>query len=137
MHASSVVGHRGMLLLGRWAGVSTLVFAGRLHCYEGHAWRNVVQPVHIAKKFGASILIATNAAGGIRDDLQPGDLMALSGHLDCTRENWWRPLSACGFAFGGRDASAKPQAAYSAHLLDLLALPRGIYAQLTGPSYET
>src|SRR5262249_38547691 len=90
METSGVAGHRGVLLLGTWAAGPVLVFAGRLHYYEGHSWRRVVQPVHIAAEPGASILLATNAAGGIRDDLQPGDLMALSGHLDCTRENWWR-----------------------------------------------
>lgn len=122
MHTSSVAGHRGVLLLGRWANVPVAVFAGRLHYYEGHAWRDVVQPVHTAHDLGASILIATNAAGGIRVDLQPGDLMALCGHLDCTRDSWRRPVATCG---------------YSARLLEALALPRGVYAQLTGPSYET
>jgi len=128
MSASSVAGHRGALLLGNWAGVPALVFAGRLHYYEGHAWRNVLQPIQIAHEFGASILVATNAAGGIRDDLQPGDLMAIRGHLDCTRPHWWRDQNAaCGVA----------KAPYSARLLDLLDLPTGVYAQLTGPSYET
>ncbi len=135
METSGVAGHRGVLLLGQWSNVPVLVFAGRLHYYEGHAWRRVVQPVHIVHELGASILVATNAAGGIRDDLQPGDLMALSGHLDGTRENWWR--AACGLALAESRAAAKPQAAYSPRLLDLLPLPRGIYAQLTGPSYET
>jgi purine-nucleoside phosphorylase len=133
--ASSVPGHRSVLLLGNWAGVPVLVFAGRLHAYEGHAWRDVVQPVHIAHELGVSILVATNAAGGIRDDLRPGDLMAIRAHLDCTRETWWRdPSTVCGFA--GRHANAKPQA-YSSRLVDLLPLPTGVYAQLTGPSYET
>lgn len=124
METSGVAGHRGALLLGRWAAIPVLVFAGRLHYYEGHAWRRVVEPIHVAHALGASILVATNAAGGIRSDLNPGDLMALCGHLDCTRENWWR---------GG----AKPQANYSSRLLAMLPLPTGIYAQLTGPSYET
>jgi purine-nucleoside phosphorylase len=128
MDSPSVAGHRGALLLGTWAGVSVLVFAGRLHYYEGHPWRNVLQPIHIARELGASILVATNAAGGIRDDLHPGDLMAIHGHLDCTRPHWWRdPNAACGVA----------EATYSARLLELLNLPRGVYAQLTGPTYET
>src|SRR5262245_34412134 len=63
METSGVAGHRGALLLGRWAGVNVLVFAGRLHYYEGHAWSRVVRPVHVAHELGASILIATNAAG--------------------------------------------------------------------------
>ena len=97
MDGPSVPGHRGVLLVGTWAGVPVLVFAGRLHGYEGHSWRRVVQPIHIAHELGASILVATNAAGGIRDDLQPGDLLAIRGHLDCTRLNWWRDQqSACG-----------------------------------------
>jgi purine-nucleoside phosphorylase len=125
LQTTSVPGHRGMLLLGGWAGVAVLVFAGRLHYYEGHPWRTVVQPIHIARSLGVSILMTTNAAGGIRADLHPGDLMAIHGHLDCTREHWWR-------------TSATPQAAeYSPRLLDLLPLPTGVYAQLTGPSYET
>jgi purine-nucleoside phosphorylase len=142
MEAAGVAGHRGMLLLGQWTGVPVLVFAGRMHYYEGHAWRNVVQPVHIAKELGASVLIATNAAGGIRDDLQPGDLMALSGHLDCTRENWWRnslpsPLLERGAGGEGGVPQRELGGLYSPRLHELLALPRGLYAQLTGPSYET
>ena len=125
MDVAGVLGHRGVLLLGTWSGVPVLVFAGRLHYYEGHPWRTVVQPVHIAHELGASILIATNAAGGVRDDLQPGDLMAIRGHLDCTRANWWHNLD-------------KPRASpYSPRLLNLLTLPTGVYAQLTGPCYET
>src|SRR5262245_27579618 len=101
----TVPGHRGVLLLGTWFGLPVLVFAGRLHFYEGHPWRTVVQPIHIAHELGALILITTNAAGGIRDDLQPGDLMAIRAHVDCTRDNWWRRRSgaACGFAHSERD----------------------------------
>ncbi len=132
LDASSVPGHRGVLLLGRWVGVPIVVFAGRLHNYEGQPWRRVVQPIHIAHDLGASILIATNAAGGIRDDLRPGDLLAIRAHVDCTRENWWRDhAAACGVA------NAKPQAMYTPRLLDLLPLPTGVYAQLPGPCYET
>ena len=92
METPSVAGHRGVLLLGTWASVPVLVFAGRLHGYEGHAWRTAVQPIQIAHELGASILLVTNAAGGIRADLQPGDLMAIHAHLDCTRPHWWRGL---------------------------------------------
>jgi purine-nucleoside phosphorylase len=137
LDVSSVPGHRGVLLLGRWAGVPVVVFAGRLHYYEGQPWRRVVQPIHIAHDLGASILIATNAAGGIRDDLQPGDLLAIRAHIDCTRENWWREYAACGLATAESPANAKPQAAYSGRLLNLLPLPTGVYAQLPGPCYET
>jgi purine-nucleoside phosphorylase len=125
MDAPSIAGHRGVLLLGFWEGVPVLVFAGRLHGYEGHSWRTVVQPIHIAHELGAPVLLATNAAGGIRDDLQPGDLMAIRAHVDCTREKWWSDLELPGVS------------PYSPRLLEVLPLPTGVYAQLTGPCYET
>src|ERR1700722_15379507 len=94
MDEASAPGHRGALLLGTWANVPVLVFAGRLHFYEGHPWRIVVGPIHVAHELGASILLTTNAAGGIRADLHPGDLMAIRAHVDCTREGWWRNVAA-------------------------------------------
>src|SRR5437762_2561845 len=53
---TSVAGHRGCLLLGDWAGVPVLAFSGRLHYYEGHPWRQVVQPIHIARALGIATL---------------------------------------------------------------------------------
>jgi purine-nucleoside phosphorylase len=123
-----VIGHRGTLLLGQWATQPVLVFAGRLHYYEGHAWDAVVQPVHLAHELGATVLFATNAAGGIRADLEPGDLLALHGHLDCTKPGWWR-----------NDPMIRNNT-YSARLLEILrtfGVTTGVYAQLTGPCYET
>jgi purine-nucleoside phosphorylase len=125
MDTPSVAGHRGVLLLGTWANVPVLVFAGRLHYYEGHPWRNVLQPIYIARELGATILVTTNAVGGIRADLQPGDLMAIRAQLDCTCSHWWR------------DLDMPRTSPYSTRLLDLLPLPSGVYAQLPGPSYET
>lgn len=124
----SVAGHRGTLLLGQWATQPVLVFAGRLHYYEGRTWRDVVQPVHRAHELGATVLLATNAAGGIRDDLHPGDLLALQGHLDCTKAAWWRDVSMI------RNNAYSPRLLESLHYL---GLPTGVYAQLTGPCYET
>jgi purine-nucleoside phosphorylase len=134
LHTPSVAGHRGVLLHGMWCGLPLLVFAGRLHFYEGHPWRTVVQPIHIAHELGASVLITTCAAGGIRSDLQPGDLMAIRAHHNCARDDWWRDEVAA----RGMAEPATPQAAvYSPRLLKLLNLPTGVYAQVTGPCYET
>ena len=130
LSATGVPGHRGVLLLGMWARVPVLVFAGRLHYYEGQPWRTVVQPIHIARELGALTFVTTNAAGGIRNDLQPGDLMAISAHVDCTRENWWHESASPERKRRGMDR-------YSTRLLDLLQLPTGVYAQVTGPCYET
>jgi purine-nucleoside phosphorylase len=137
LSAPSVDGHGGRLILGEWAGQRVLVFAGRLHRYEGHAWRRVVQPVHVAHELGAEMLILTNAAGGIRADLTPGTLLLLRDHIDATSAGWWR--CAAGI-------DARPPSPYSVTLFArLLAAARhagqelaaGLYAQVTGPCYET
>src|SRR5262249_15134432 len=75
-------GHGGSLQLGEWAGQRVLVFEGRLHYYEGHPWRRVVEPVQTAAYLGAKILLLTNAAGGIHDALTPGSLMAVRDHFE-------------------------------------------------------
>jgi purine-nucleoside phosphorylase len=131
----SVAGHQGEVRLGPWAGQRVLVFLGRLHYYEGHPWRRVEEQVHLAKELGVEILLLTNAAGGIHDDLLPGSMMPICDHLEWTRAHPWR--------HPGPNTRLSP---YSPRLLALLnqaagklelsARP-GVYAQVTGPCYET
>ncbi len=137
--APSVQGHGGRLTLGDWAGRRVLVFEGRLHRYEGHPWGVVTRPAHLARELGARTFLLTNAAGGIRADLHAGSLMALRDHMDWTRPSVWRPPGPGGI--GGPRPSP-----YSPRLLQLLeqaarrcgvALHAGVYAAVTGPSYET
>jgi purine-nucleoside phosphorylase len=137
--AATVAGHKGRLVLGGWAGRRVLVFEGRAHYYEGHAWRDVTAPVRVAALLGARVLLLTNAAGGIRDDLGPGSLMAVCDHVEWTRPYCWREPGPG--ALGPRRPSP-----YAPRLLGLLdeaaaaagvALSRGVYAMVTGPCYET
>lgn len=136
---TSVAGHRGRLTLRDWAGRRVLVFEGRLHYYEGHAWDKVTLPVRTAHSLGASVLFMTNAAGGIHDALVPGSLMAIRDHLEWTRPRAW--LHPGPGALGPSRTSP-----YSPRLLRLLqhagsdlkiAVEQGTYAALTGPCYET
>jgi len=133
--SASVAGHMGRLTLGDWAGRRVLLFAGRLHRYEGHSWDEVVRPIRVAAALGAPVAVLTNAAGGIADDLPPGGLMAVRDHVEWTYPYAWRRL--------GPGARPSP---YAPRLLDLLAraaadngmsLRQGVYAALTGPCYET
>jgi purine-nucleoside phosphorylase len=136
---TTVAGHRGRLTVGDWAGQRVLVFEGRLHYYEGHAWSTVVQPIRVAHELGARVLLATNAAGGIHDALVPGSLMALRDHIEWNRPRCW--LHPGPGALGpGRPSP------YASRLLQLLSaaarqqdieLMQGTYASLTGPCYET
>jgi purine-nucleoside phosphorylase len=133
--AASVHGHKGCLTLGDWAGKRVLLFEGRLHHYEGHAWEVVVRPIQTAATLGAQTAVLTNAAGGIADPLGPGSLMAIRDHVEWTRPFFWR--------HPGPGARPSP---YSPRLLQILAdtakamncdLHEGIYTAVTGPSYET
>lgn len=79
--APSVSGHPGVVICGWWAGRRVLVFQGRLHAYEGHPPAVLARPLWYAAQAGAQLLILTNAAGGIRADLQPGSFMLVNGWL--------------------------------------------------------
>lgn len=137
--AAGVAGHKGRLTLGEWAGRRALVFEGRVHFYEGHAWHDVTAPVRTAALLGARVLLLTNAAGGIRDDLAPGSLMAIRDHVEWTRPYCWR--------LPGPGAPGPPRPSpYAPRLLGLLGeaaaaagvgLREGVYAMVTGPCYET
>jgi purine-nucleoside phosphorylase len=131
MPQASVRGHAGCVTLGEWAGRRVLVFEGRVHYYEGHPWRSVTLPVHVAADLGAPVLVLTNAAGGIHEALGPGSFMAIRDHIDWTRPYGWRPP---------RFASYSPQ--LTALLVGAArfqggTLHEGTYAAVTGPSYET
>jgi purine-nucleoside phosphorylase len=137
--AATVAGHSGCLTLGDWAGRRVLLFEGRLHRYEGHAWDSVVQPVRIARDLGARVLLLTNAAGGIHEALGPGSLMAIRDHIEWTRPYCWREPGRGGLG------PARPSP-YAERLRRLLAeaagargivLHDGIYGAVTGPCYET
>lgn len=136
---TSVPGHRGCLTLGRWAGQWVLAFEGRLHFYEGHPWRSVVLPVQAAAFLGAKVVVLTNAAGGIRDDLTPGSFMAIRDHIEWTQPYCWRLPGPGGLG------PSRPSP-YSPRLLDILEqasqrtnipVAQGVYAAVTGPNYET
>jgi purine-nucleoside phosphorylase len=133
--ATSVHGHSGAIGLGDCAGVPLLVFRGRLHFYEGHPWDRVAAPVRLLADWEVKTLILTNAAGGIHDRLNPGDLMVLRDHL------WLQVPQSVGQV---SNLSGKKEPPYSPRLIQLLQqaepgreLLAGTYAALTGPCYET
>jgi purine-nucleoside phosphorylase len=136
---ATVAGHRGCVSLGDWTGQRVLLFEGRLHHYEGHSWEDGVRPVRLARDLGAPILFLTNAAGGIREDLAPGSLMALRDHVEWTHPYCWRWPGPGGLG------PSRPTP-YDDGLREVLgeaarergvALPQGVYGAVTGPCYET
>jgi purine-nucleoside phosphorylase len=126
--ATTVHGHQGRTAVGRWDGQPILLFLGRAHHYEGHLREAATASVQLAAELGISRLILTNASGGIHPALVPGSLMAIRGHVKLLDRAAWKQLAA-------GNALATP---YSPRLLGLMPeLQSGVYAALTGPSYET
>ena len=140
--SSTVVGHSGRLHWCEANGVETFMFQGRRHYYEGAGWTPVAMPIYLLKQFGAQALVLTNAAGGIRADLQAGDLMVLTDHINLMGDN---PL------IGAHDPFWGPRFPDLSHvycpslgkrlkrIFQTLEIPlrEGVYAALTGPTYET
>lgn len=130
----TVAGHAGKLLVGPNAAI----FAGRFHLYEGQAHDAVAFPVLVAAGLGAKRVILTNAAGGIADSLNPGDLCLISDHINFQGSN---PLVGQNIdEFGPRFPDMSQ--VYSSALQDLACeldpgLPSGVYLAVLGPSYET
>ncbi len=137
-----VEGHSGRIVWATLAGVETLIFQGRRHYYEGEGWTPIAVPPYVFKKMGIDRAVITNAAGGLREDLRPGVLMAIEDHINLMGAN---PLLGKHHPFWGdrfpdqtnvydRDMRALARrAAASAGL----TLNRGVYLAVSGPTYET
>jgi purine-nucleoside phosphorylase len=139
--AAGVAGHAGKLAAGTLAGRRVLVLAGRIHAYEGHSLPAVGFPVRVLRALGARTLFVSNAAGGIRRDLSPGDLMVIEDHLNLMFAS---PL--IGPLEEGDQRFPDMSDAYDPGLRELvlrlagengIAQRKGVYAALSGPSYET
>lgn len=138
---ATVMGHAGALVSGKLGGKSVVALAGRFHMYEGHSPQLAAFPVRVMYELGARIYFASNAAGGIRKDLAAGDLMVIEDHLNLTGAN---PLT--GHVEEGDERFPDMSAPYDAKLRAQLkaagekagvATKEGVYACLSGPSFET
>ncbi len=138
----TVEGHAGRLVVGRVGGVGVAVMQGRFHFYEGYTLEEVTFPIRVLGLLGAKSLVLTNAAGGLNNSYEQGALILISDHLNLMGTN---PLLGRNDPrFGPRfpdmtevyDREYQDAAITEAHEMGL-ELRRGIYAALTGPSYET
>lgn len=127
-----VPGHPGTLsMIGRVA-----VLRGRIHYYEGHSLKEVVEPVRVLARLGVRTLILTNAAGGIAAGLKPGDLMGIVDHLNLMGGNPLRGAPTFADLTRVYDPALLKRAEAAAKLLGF-KLKKGVYAAVPGPSYET
>ena len=140
--ASRVQGHSGNLCFGEVMGHSVVCMQGRVHYYEGHSIEAVVHGARTMASLGVERVLLTNAAGGVETSWSAGDLMIVTDHLNLMGTS---PL------IGPNDDTLGVRfpdmtEAYDKILREKLAeagtragikLREGIYAALTGPSYET
>jgi purine-nucleoside phosphorylase len=139
---STVEGHAGQLVLGDLAGKKVVAMQGRFHFYEGYSMEKVTFPVRVMKLLGIEKLIVTNAAGGVNEEFEPGDLMIITDHINYTGTN---PLiGANDERFGPRfpdmsEAYNKELNAKATKIATDLGIlvKEGVYVGFSGPTYET
>jgi len=139
---ATVEGHAGRLVIGSAEGVTVAAMQGRFHFYEGYSLEDVTFPIRVLKLVGVHTLILTNAAGSLNTEFTPGSLMIISDHINLMGVN---PL------IGPNDERFGPRfpdltSTYDPELQNIvieeakvleLDMRRGVYAALSGPSYET
>src|SRR5262245_4547160 len=136
-----LVGHAGRLVVGRFEGVEVAAMQGRFHLYEGWTPAEVALPVRALAALGTKVLLLTNAAGGLRPGMEPGDLMVIADHINLMGQNpLIGPVAPGEHRFPDMsdpyDAEFRRQAEAVALSLSI-PVTQGVYAALAGPSYET
>jgi len=138
----TVAGHAGSAVLGRIGEVPVAVLQGRAHLYEGGAVDLIRTPVRALRAAGVEILVLTNAAGSLRPEVGPGELMAITDHINMTGFNVLAGPNedAIGPRFPSlRDAyDPELRARLRAAAVELgITLHEGVYLAVGGPSFET
>jgi purine-nucleoside phosphorylase len=142
---ATVQGHAGRLVAGQLYGAAVLILQGRSHFYEGHSMAEVTLPVRVMKRLGIDILILTNAAGAIRPEFEPGDVMLITDHIAMVGMAGMNPLRGPNLEeFGPRFPDMSQ--VYDRGLAQMvreeasaggIELREGVYCGLAGPSFET
>ena len=139
---STVSGHKGRFIFGHIGETPVVIMQGRVHYYEGYSMSDVVLPVRVMRELGAQILFLTNAAGGISQILEPGDLMLLTDQISTfvpspligqNVDEWGPRFPSMDTIY---DVALRDQIRSVAKSHQIL-LKEGIYLQTTGPNYES
>ncbi len=139
---STVEGHAGQLVIGELMGKQVIALKGRFHYYEGYTMDKVTFPVRVMIALGVNKIIVTNAAGGVNKDFTPGDLMIINDHINFGFDNPLMGPNDNNLGVRFPDMSQ----AYNKDLINRatkiakennINIKNGVYAFLTGPTYET
>src|SRR5690606_26626856 len=97
------ISHRGRLVCGRLGDAAVVTMDGRCHVYEGYSLEQITLPIHVMRRLGAQLLIASNACGGLNPKFATGDVMVVADHINLLGRT---PLAQwCDGAFGRHSAS--------------------------------
>ncbi|NOU99815.1 purine-nucleoside phosphorylase [Paenibacillus planticolens] len=139
---STVEGHAGRLVIGELMGKQVVAMQGRFHYYEGYSQEKITYPVRVMKALGVRQMIVTNAAGALHTGLHQGQLMIINDHLNFAFDN---PLIGpndphLGVRFPDMSRPYAPKLIELAKKIALkqeLTIAEGVYAMMSGPTYET
>lgn len=139
---STVESHAGQLIFGNLSGKKVVAMQGRFHYYEGYTMQQIAFPVRVIHRLGASILIVSNACGGMNPNYESGDIMLINDHINMLGDN---PL------IGPNDDELGPRfpdmsepytedlqaIAEDVALENNIKMHKGVYLALSGPTMET
>jgi purine-nucleoside phosphorylase len=139
---STVESHKGQLVCGRLSGQSVVAMEGRFHLYEGYSATQVTFPIRVMRELGCSVLLVSNAAGGLNPLHERGDLVVIEDHINLMGLN---PLigpndDRLGVRFPDLIEPydrALQDLALRVALEENIVAHRGVYVAVTGPNLET
>lgn len=142
---STVHGHVGRFVIGELEGKPVIVMQGRIHYYEGYTMGEITLPVRVMHRLGVHSLFVTNAAGGVNESFSPGDVMLITDQLNLMGMSGLNPLMGPNLdEIGPRfpDMSQPYDRAYcdlarKVAKENKITLREGVYAGLSGPSFES
>lgn len=139
---STVEGHKGRFVFGYVGDVPVVIMQGRVHYYEGYSMEDAVLPTRVMAMLGAKVLFLTNASGGIDPSFSAGDFMLVTDHISTFVPN---PLIGANIdEIGTRFPDMSK--VYNEEIRGIIEktaqelgikLQKGVYVQLTGPSFES
>lgn len=139
--ATTVPGHAGQVQLMEAAGHRLLVLSGRVHAYEGHDNATMTRTLRALRHWGVERIILTSAVGSLRRDLPPGSLVRITDHINFAHNPLiGNPAPGASTRFPDMGSAYSPALGrlFSAVAAEQsVALSEGIYAMMSGPSYET
>lgn len=139
---STVRGHKGSLIFGTLNGVDVIVQNGRFHHYEGYDLKTVTFPIRIFKELGVSIVILSNAAGGMNPSFKIGEMMLIRDHINLFGDNpligqnndkWGPRFLDMSEAYSKRIRKIAFETAQKLNI----HMQEGVYVGVTGPCFET